>query len=150
MSKVTGRLVVMRVAIGKPTDNPTSLTFLTVGAMRGKNIEFSWDTVDATADNSPDFTKEELVTFKTVTISGDGVYDDAVSSNQDTLENHVISPGAATDFQPHAWVDLIYPNGKTFRGPFLFKKWAIDAPYGDVLTFSTDATSAGAVTIIPA
>lgn len=150
MAKITGRVVVLNVAIGKPTDNPASLTFLRLGSMRGKNIDFTWDTADATADTSPDFTKEELVTFKSVSISGDGVYDSAASSNQEMLESHVISPGAATDYQPHAWVQLVYPNGKTFRGAFLFKKWAISTPYDDVLTFSTEATSASAVTVIPA
>lgn len=148
MPKTTGRLVILKVAIGKPSDDPSSLTFLRVGAMRGKSIKFEWETADATADDSDDFTKEELVTFKSVTISGDGVYKDDDSSNQETLEDHILTPGAATDYQPHAWVQWIYPSGKTFQGPFLFKSWSIDAPYSDVLTFSTEATSAGAVTKI--
>lgn len=150
MGKNTGRLVVLNVAIGKPTDDPALLTFKRVGAMRGKNIKFEWETADATADDSDDFTKEELVTFKMVKISGDGVYNDADSSNQEELEDHILTPGVATDYQPHAWVQWVYPSGKMFQGPFLFKNWSIDAPYDDVLTFSTEATSAGQVTKIDA
>ena len=148
MAKRSGRNVLLKVAIGRPTDNPSGLTFLQVGAMRGKNIKFEWSTGDATADDSPDFTEESLVTFKKVTISGDGVYNDAASSNQETIEDHILTPGASTDYQPHIWVQWIYPNGKTFQGPFLATSWNIDAPHDNVMTYSMEATSAGAVTKI--
>lgn len=148
MSKDTGRNVLIKVAIGKPSDDPAGLTFVRVGAMRGKSIEFNWETADATADDSDDYTKEALVTFKDVKISGDGVYNDDDATNQEMLEDHILTPGPATNGQPYAWVQWVYPNGKTFQGPFLFTSWKIDAPYSDVMTFSVEASSAGAVTKI--
>ena len=81
--------------------------------------------------------------------SGDGVrYDDAIH-NQEALEAHVVSPGAATGYQPKVWFKLTYPSGKVYKGPFIVSEWSNDSPYSDAATWSISASSNGLVTLIP-
>lgn len=145
-----GRDVLVDFAIADEDANPDLLTFINLGMMRGKSIKTSWDTADTTADDSPDFTKTSLVTFKNVEFSGDGVsYDDAVY-NQEALEAHVVSPGSATANQPKVWFRLTYPSGKKYTGPFIVSEWSNDSPYADAATWSITASSNGNVVLTPA
>lgn len=144
MTKHIGRLLVLEIAIAPPSADPAGLTFLRVGAMRDKSLSVDWETADGTTDDSADFNKEESATFKVITLSGSGVYDDTDAKNVELLEDHILAPGVSTSGQPHAWVRLTYPSGRIMRGCMLFKQWKIDAPYTDYMTYSTEATSAGA------
>lgn len=149
MGAYVGRDVMVEFAIADEDANPAGLTWLNLGMMRGKSVKTSWDTADTTADDSPDFTKTKLVTFKDVEFSGDGVsYDDAVY-NQETLESHVVSPGSATLNQPKAWFRLTYPGGKMYTGPFIVSEWSNDSPYADASTWKITASSNGQVTLTP-
>lgn len=144
-----GRDVLVEFAIADEDAVIASLTYQNLGMMRGKSIKTSWDTADTTADDSPDFTKTALVTFKNVEFSGDGVsYDDAVF-NQRTLEAHVVSPGSATANQPKVWFKLTYPDGAVYEGPFIVSEWSNDSPYSDAATWSITAMSNGQVTLTP-
>lgn len=150
MGAHVGRDVQVEFALAAEDAVESGLTWKTLGMMRGKSINTSWDTADTTADSSPDFTKTNLVTFKNVEFSGDGVsYDDAVY-NQEELEAHVVSPGAGTGNQPKAWFRLTYPSGKTYHGPFIVTEWSNDSPYSDAATWSITASSNGAVVLTPA
>jgi TP901-1 family phage major tail protein len=150
MTAHVGRDVLIEFAIADENASEASLTWLNLGMMRGKSIKTSWDTADTTADDSPDFTKTSLVTFKNVEFSGDGVsYDDAVY-NQETLEAHVVSPGSATANQPKVWFKLTYPSGKFYSGPFIVSEWSNDSPYSETATWSISASSNGAVNLTPA
>lgn len=145
-----GRDVLVNFAIADENAVVGSLTWINLGMMRGKSIKTSWDTADTTADDSPDFTKTSLVTFKNVEFSGDGVsYDDAVY-NQEQLEAHVVSPGSATANQPKVWFQLIYPSGKKYEGPFIVSEWSNDSPHAAEATWSISASSNGAVVLTPA
>lgn len=145
----TGRDVTVEFALAAETASVGSLTWLALGMMRSKSIKTSWDTADTTADKSPAYTKTQLVTFKSVEFSGDGVsYNDAIH-NQQTLEAAVVSPGAGTGFQPKAWFRLTYPNGKTYVGPFIVTEWANDSAYSDATTWSISAMSNGSVVMTP-
>jgi len=147
--KFVGRDVVVSYAIAAETVNPATLTFQRLGSMRGKTMTTSWETVDATADTSPAFTKENLVTFKGVEFSGDGVsYGEAVA-NQKALKAHVINPGAGTGNQPKVWFKMIDPDGDSYTGPFIVSEWSDERPYSDVATWSMSAMSNGAVTYVP-
>lgn len=149
MGAHVGRDVVVEFALAAEDAVEASLTWLTLGMMRGKSISTTWDTADTTADASPDFTKTALVTFKNVEFSGDGVsYDDAVH-NQETLESHVVSPGAGTGNQPKVWFRLTYPSGKKYTGPFIVTEWANDSPHSAEATWSISAMSNGLVTLTP-
>lgn len=145
-----GRDVIVNFAIGLEGDNPAGLTFKRLGMMRGKTMKTSWDTVDTTADMSPSFTKTNLVTFKMVEFSGDGVsYGEAVA-NQKEFKAHVINPGTATGNQPKVWLQMIDPDGDQYQGPFIVNEWADERPYADAATWSISAMSNGAVVYTPA
>ena len=149
MSAYTGRDVLIEFAIADENASVGSLTFKTLGMMRGKGMKVNWDTADATADKSPQFTKQSLVTFKAVEFSGDGVsYTDAIH-NQSELKAHIYNPGSTTANQPKAWIRQTALDGVTV-GPFIFSEWSTDAPHDDVATWSTTAMSNGAVTFTPA
>lgn len=143
--KFTGRDVVVEFAIALENANPASLTYARLGAMRGKGMKVSWDTVDATADDSPSFTKENLVTFKSVEFSGDGVSYGEDVSNQKNMKVQAVSPGAGTNNQPKVWLRMTDPDGDKWEGPFIISEWSDDRPYSDVATWSLTAMSNGNV-----
>lgn len=149
MSATTGRDTVFEYSIADENASLGGLVFVELGMMRGKSIKTSWDTVDTTADKSPDFTKTNLVTFKNVEVSGDGVtYDDAVH-NQNAFKAHVISPGSATANQPKVWLRMTDISG-VYVGPFIVNEWSDDRPHAAEATWSMTAMSNGAVTFTPA
>lgn len=150
MAKTVGRAVIFDFWIAKPDADVGTATWSRLGAMDQKSISWEWSTANATADDSPDFTEEDLVTFKRVNISGSGVSKFDLASNQEAFEAQVTTPGVATDGQPHIWVRLTYPNGKKYTGPFLFTSFNIEAPNSDVVKFNTEGRSAGAITRTPA
>lgn len=150
MSAFTGRDVLAEFAIADENAAPGSLIYQTLGMMRGKSMKTSWDTVDTTADKSPAFTKTNLVTFKSMEFSGDGVsYDDAIH-NQKILKAHAISPGSTTANQPKVWFRLTDPDGSKYEGPFIVSEWSDDRPYSDTATCSITAMSNGDVAFTPA
>jgi len=154
MGANVGRDTIIQFAAGLETANPAGLTFKTLGMMRSKSISFTWDTADTTADSSPDYTRTNLVTFKSVEISGDGVsYDDDVH-NQDDFESAVVNPGVGTNYQPKVWLKLVttLPGGdtRTYQGPFIVSEFSREEPYDDAGTFSLSAQSNGAVTKVVA
>lgn len=148
MGAYTGRDVVLEFAIGNPDADPNSLTWLVLGMMRDKGMSVSWDTADVTADKSPDFTKENLVTFKAVEFKGSGVARTEAIHNQATFKAQVYSPGAGTNYQPNVWLRQTEPGGIT-QGPFIANSWEGSAPYADGVTWSLGAMSNGAVTFTP-
>jgi len=148
--KFTGRDVVLNFAIADEAANPSGLTFVRLGAMRGKSMKTSWDTVDVTADTSPAYVKENLVTFKAIEFTGDGVSYGEDVTNQKTLKAHVINPGSTTNYQPKVWIQMIDPDGDEYIGPFIISEWSDDRPYSDAATWSISAMSNGEVTYTPA
>jgi predicted secreted protein len=145
-----GRDVVVNFAIGLESVDPGTLTFKRLGMMRGKTMKTSWDTVDTTADQSPAFTKTNLVTFKMVEFSGDGVSYGEAAANQKEFKAHVISPGSGTGNQPKVWLQLIDPDGDQYEGPFIVNEWSDERPYADAATWSMNAMSNGDVAYTPA
>ena len=140
-----GRDVVVKYAIGPETTAPAAGDYKRLGMMRAKDWEVQWDDVDTTGDTSPDFTRSALVTFKSITFSGDGVsYEDTVH-NQAELEGHVFTPGSTTAGQPKVWFKIEFPDF-TYTGPFLCTSFSRAAPFDDAVTWSMSAKSNGAVT----
>lgn len=146
MGAFTGRDVAVEYAIADENATVGALTFVRLGMMRGKTMKTSWETVDTTADKSPQFTKTNLVSFKSMEFSGDGVsYDDAVH-NQKVLKAHVINPSVGTANQPKVWLRMTDPDGSKYTGPFIITEWSDDRPHADAATWSISASSNGAVT----
>ncbi len=149
MSAFTGRDTVFEYAIADENATVSGLTFVELGMMRGKSMKTKWDTVDTTADKSPSFTKTNLVTFKSVEFSGDGVsYNDAVY-NQNAFKAHVISPGSGTANQPKVWFRMTDASG-VYVGPFIVSEWSDSRPHSDTATWSMSASSNGDVVFTPA
>ncbi len=151
MGAHVGRDVKVEFALKPETlPKPAAGDYKILGMMRAKSINTTWDTVDTTADKSPNFTKTSLVTFKNVEFSGDGVsYDDEVH-NQELLEKHVVSPPEETGYQPKVWFKITYPSGKVYEGPFIVSSWSNDSPYANEATWSISSQSNGDVTLTPA
>lgn len=148
MSAYVGRDVLVEFASGLETANPSTLTWKTLGMMRGKELSAKWDEVETTADASPSQTRTRLVTFKSVEFSGDGVsYDDAVH-NQLEFEQGVVAPTIATKYQPKFWLRITYPN-KMYQGPFTVSEFSNSTAYDAEATWSMAAKSNGAVTLTP-
>jgi predicted secreted protein len=142
----TGRDVVVYYAIACPEAQPTASEYKRLGMMRGKTTSVEWDTADATGDMSASYTKENLVTYKDVSFSGDGVTRKEDAYAQNALKRHVYSPPAETSNQPFVWFKIVSPNDIT-EGPFLVTSWEDEAPHDDVATWSLEASSAGLVEV---
>ena len=149
MSAYVGRDVLVEFSIADENASVGSLSWLTLGMMRGKDLKTTWDTADTTADDSPSFTKTQLVTFKNVEFSGNGVsYTDALY-NQKTMRGHVMSPPVGTGYQPKAWLRITNPDGSFVRGPFIVSEFSDSNPHADAATWSIKAMSNGDVVYTP-
>ncbi len=142
----TGRDVVVYYAIGCPESQPANGDYKRLGMMRGKTVSAEWDTADATADMSAAYTQENLVTYKNITFSGDGVTRKEDVYAQNALKRHVYNPPIETSNQPYVWLKIISPNDIT-EGPFMVTSWEDEAPHDDVATWSIEASSAGQVDV---
>lgn len=142
----TGRDVVVYYAISCPEIQPSNGDYTRLGMMRGKTTGAEWETADATADMSAAFTQENLVTYKNISFSGDGVTRKEDVYAQNALKRHVYNPPAETSNQPYVWLKIISPNDIT-EGPFMVTSWQDEAPHDDVATWSIEASSAGSVDV---
>ncbi|HBC5385606.1 TPA: immunoglobulin domain-containing protein [Citrobacter koseri] len=142
----TGRDVVVYYAISCPEVQPSNGDYARLGMMRGKTTGAEWETADATADMSAAFTQENLVTYKNISFSGDGVTRKEDVYAQNALKRHVYNPPAETSNQPYVWLKIISPNDIT-EGPFMVTSWQDEAPHDDVATWSIEASSAGSVDV---
>ncbi|HAL6144582.1 TPA: hypothetical protein RUT62_000891 [Escherichia coli] len=141
-----GRDVAVFFGIACPNAKPADGNYKALGMMRGKTLSVEWETADATADKSADYTQESLVTYKSVTFSGDGVSRTEAMHNQKELKRHVMNPSDTTGNQPYVWLKIVSPNDVT-EGPFLCTSFEEEDPHDDVSTWSIECTSAGKVTI---
>ncbi|EHZ0689063.1 phage tail tube protein [Escherichia coli] len=141
----SGRDVAVFFAIACPNAKPAADNYKALGMMRGKTLSVEWETADATADKSADYTKESLVTYKNISFSGDGVSRTEEIYNQKVLKRHVINPGEATGSQPYVWLKIVSPVDVT-EGPFLCTSFKEEDPHDDASTWSIECSSAGQVT----
>lgn len=147
--KFVGKNVAVEFSIADETATPGSLVRTRLGAMRGKSLEGTWDTVDVTADTSAGNSKEMLATFFGMTFSGDGVSYGETISGQKALLSHFMNPGSGTQNQPKLWLWLTEPDGSVTVGAFMLTKFGKEYPYSDGTTWSLEATSIGPCTYTP-
>lgn len=138
--KYVGRDVVMEYAIGCGDTLPLEAEWKRFGAMRTKSFSAPWDTVDATADDIIGYVRENLVTYQSMTVSGDGTLlrgdgDDA--ENLILLNLHYFNP-VATGGQPVAWFRLTFPD-LTFTVFMIINDLSREAPNDEVATYSFEA-----------
>lgn len=138
-----GRDTTIEYAIGLETAVEASLTYISLGMTRDRSFDDAWDTVDVTADKSPNFTKQYLVTFKDVSVKLSGVsYGDAVY-NQLALKAHIVSPPLSTNYQPKLWLRFTTPT-HVRSGPVIASKMSEAEPYADGGTWDMEFMSNGA------
>lgn len=140
-TKYVGRDVVLEYAIGCGDTKPLSSEWKVFGALRTKNFSLTWDTTDATADDSVGALRENLATFQNLEISGDGVCkaSGAGSANLIELTKHVANP-VATSGQPVVWMRMTFPD-LTFVAFMLISDLSRAAPHDDVVTYSLTAAA---------
>ena len=134
--KSAGKDVVVEYAVACGDVNPNTLTFLPIGAMRGKALSTTLDTIDVTADDSVGAFRETLTTFKNMTFTGDGISrkTDGATSNQVALYTYVL-----TDENPVAWFRFTFKD-LTITAFMVITAFDREAPYDDAITFSLEAT----------
>jgi predicted secreted protein len=139
--KYLGRDVILEYAIQCGDVVPTSGQWKRVGSLRTKEFTLEWDTTDTTADDSIGALRENLATFQTMSITGDGTAKafGAGSANLIELTKHVAKPDA-TGGQPVAWIRLTFPD-LTFTCFMIVTNMSRSAPYDDVATFSFEASA---------
>ena len=143
----TGRKIAVYYVIGTPDTKPADADYKRLGMIRGKTRGVNWNTIDATADTSPDRTTESLVTTNEKTVSFDGISRGDDIQNQSVLLDHIENPSDDTDGQPYAWIKMVNPIiNRVIEGCYLFSSLTEEYPYDDVCTWSIEGTSAGSIT----
>lgn len=138
-SKHIGKVVLLEYAIGCGDTKPETADWTRFAPMRTKEFNPTWDTTDATDDQSPGNSRENLATFLSLSISGDGT----VKTNGQgaealkELQKHVIRP-TATGGQPNIWLRMTYPD-LTYTAFMLITSLTRSSPYDDIETFSFEA-----------
>lgn len=138
--KIVGRDVAIEYHIGEGISLPLESDWKRLGPMRAKEFSMEWDTIDATADDSLGNIRENIASFQTASISGDGVVKTSGEGSANFLElaKHVAAP---VDGQPYAWVRITFPD-LTFTFYALISNLSRSAPYDDLVTFSLEASAA--------
>lgn len=139
VSKYVGRTVVLEYAIGCADELPDEGDWKGFGALRAKEFNLTWDTVDATADDSIGSLRENLTTFQSLTISGDGVCKASGAGGENLIEltKHCANP-TATGGQPTVWLRMTFPD-ITFTAFMVLTTMSRSAPHDDVVTYSMEA-----------
>lgn len=152
--KYVGREVALEFVIDCGDTMPAEEDWKLFGAGRTKSINPTWDTVDATADDTVGNIRTNLATWLAFEISADGVCrrSDSANSNQTELLKHFLNP-AQTGGQPIIVVRVTMPD-VTIVTAVLMSEFTREFPYDDVATWSismsaTDSTIGMVVTDTP-
>lgn len=137
--KYVGRDVVLEYVIGCGDQLPNPADWKRLGSMRTKEFTLEWETADGTADDSIGALRENLATFQSLSISGDGTLKASGGGSANLIEvtKHVANP-LATSGQPVAWIRLTFPD-LTFTAFMIITNMSRSAPYDDVATYSFEA-----------
>ena len=136
-TKYVGRDVVLEYSIGCGDEKPLPGAWKRFGSLRTKEFALSWDTTDVTDSDSVGALRENLATFQTLTISGDGIAKASGIGNLVELTKHFVSP-TATNGQPVVWLRMTFPD-LTFTAFMLLSNLSRSAPYDDAVTYSLEA-----------
>lgn len=136
-TKYVGRDVVLEYSIGCGDEKPLPGAWKRFGSLRTKEFALSWDTTDVTDSDSVGALRENLATFQTLTISGDGIAKASGVGNLVELTKHFVSP-TATNGQPVVWLRMTFPD-LTFTAFMLLSNLSRSAPYDDAVTYSLEA-----------
>lgn len=143
--KYVGREAVVEFVISCGEVMPAEDDWLLFGAVRSITQGFTWDTVDATADDVKDAVREQLATWLNYEFSADGVNRraDDETSNQVALRKHFINP-VETGGQPIIMIRVTDPAVTTIA-TVLLSELSLEYPNDDVATWSISAAATGSV-----
>lgn len=141
--KYVGRDVVMEYVIACGDALPSEGSWKRFGSLRTKEFTLEWETADATADDSVGALRENLATFQSLSISGDGTAKSSGTGAANVIEltKHVAKP-EATGGQPVAWIRATFPD-LTFTFFAIVTNMSRSAPFDDVVTYSFEAQATG-------
>lgn len=146
IKKYLGRETLVEFSITDPEGEPAG-TWKTLGAMRGKEWGAEWQTTDATTDDSPNLTQENLVTYKSSEISFDGLATKDTTKNVDELEEYVNKPtdnGSETGY-PHVYLRITVPREgetlRTYTGTALLTSFRNNSPHDDAASWTLAGSS---------
>lgn len=139
--KFVGRDVALEYFIACGDELPGAADWVRLGSMRTKEFTLEWETTDATADDSVGSLRENLATFQSLTVSGDGTVKASGAGAQGLIDltKHVANP-ALTDGQPVAWIRVTFPD-LTFTAFMIVTNVSRSAPFDDVVTYSFSASA---------
>lgn len=139
--KFPGKDVVLEYHIACGDELPLETDWKRFGSLRTKEFSIEWDSTDATDGDSVGALRENLATFQSMTISGDGTVkaSGAGAQNLIDLTKHVINP-VALGGQPAAWIRMTFPD-LTFIAYMLISSISRSAPYDDITTYSFEASA---------
>lgn len=139
--KYVGRDVVLEYFIGCGDTLPLPADWRRFGSLRAKEFSAEWDSADATADDSIGSLRENLATFLSLTMSGDGTLTTTGdgAANLKEMTKHFLQPDA-TGGQPVVWMRMTFPD-LTFTAFMLLSTFSRSAPYDDVATYSMEASA---------
>lgn len=140
--KYTGKDVPIYYHIACGDVLPTSSDWKRLMALRGKEVSVSWDTIDGTADDSIGALRDNIASYMTFSISGDGTLKNSGAGAPAVKElfKHILNP-VATGGQPYAWLKIIFPD-VTITAFMLLPTVSRSAPYDDLATWSFEASAA--------
>lgn len=141
-----GRDVALEYGLACGDVDPTAPDFnwTPFASLRTKDFGLTWDTADASSDSSINNLRENLATFLSLEISGDGVAKQSTGGEPGAftlLTRHVVNPGADFSNQPVAWLRMTFPD-LTFIAYMLITELSRSVTYDDVVTFSFTAMAA--------
>ena len=139
LDKYLGKEVPFEFALACGDVDPRTLNYLPIGALRGTDMSLEWDTVDATASDNTGSTRSNYATYKSFSVSGDGVCKtrDGANSNHTMLFKHVANPVGG---QPIAWIRLTYPD-ITLYAFVIITTMGRATPFDELATFSFECSS---------
>lgn len=140
--KYKGKDVPLYFFIGCEDVRPADNQFKRLGALRGKEIGVSWDSIDATADDSVGSLRENIASYQSLTISGDAVCKNSGVGAAEAKEfaKHVINP-VATGGEPFVWLKIVFPD-ITITAYMMMSNYSRSATYDDLVTWAFEAAAA--------
>lgn len=135
-AKYVGREVILEVVIDCGDVMPAEDDWKLIGAGRTKSMSGTWDTVDATADDTQGNLRTNLATFMNFEITADGTLRraDTADTVMVALTKHFFNP-VATGGQPIILARLTYPD-ITIVSAMLMSECTRDAPHDDMATWN--------------
>lgn len=139
--KYTGKDVPIYYQIGCGDVMPDAAAWKRLMALRGKEVNISWDTLDATADDSVGALRDTIASYLSFSISGDGTLKNSGAGASEIKEytKHVLNP-VATGGQPVMWLKIIFPD-ITITAFMLCTTASRSAPNDELSTWSFEATA---------